>query len=82
MKQEHPGREAQESPGFSRGEEVNLADLHVSRKREKAPTRALGAGGGSWFARAGSGSGEQVGDLLPPAVGHGFEGAFAGQDQP
>ena len=23
MKQEHPGREAQESPGFSRGEEVN-----------------------------------------------------------
>lgn len=23
MKQEHPGRETQESPGFSRGEKVN-----------------------------------------------------------
>ena len=25
MKQEHPGRETQESPGFSRGEKVNVS---------------------------------------------------------
>ena len=33
MKQEHPGRETQESPGFSRGEKVNL-----STQRWTAPT--------------------------------------------
>ena len=27
-------------------------------------------------------SSEQVGNFLPPPLGHGFEGAFAGQDQP
>ena len=27
MKQEHPGRETQESPGFSRGEKVNEIDV-------------------------------------------------------
>ena len=51
-------------------------DLHTSRKREKAPTRALG-GWGQLFVRAGLG-GEQGRDLLPPAFGHGFEGAFTG----
>ena len=46
-------------PGVGhQGAALTLADLHMSRKREKAPTRALGAGGGSWFACAGSGSGK------------------------
>ena len=26
--------------------------------------------------------GEQVCNFLPPPLGHGFEGAFSGQDQP
>ena len=26
--------------------------------------------------------GEHIGDLLPPPLGHGFEGALTGQDQP
>ena len=37
MKQEHPGREAQESPGFSRGEEVNPDLAELRRLAEAVP---------------------------------------------
>ena len=52
MKQEHPGRETQESPGFSRGEKVNKSGRWPYLMRHDMKAHHVMSRTGGWLLAA------------------------------